>query len=915
MNIKFSICTALLTIAGVSAAEWKPVAPTEKLLYDIGFEQDAPGSRPSSVKLEGKALITDDHGSKVLQLTGTQAGITLPIIKLTACQLGNQNPTLITFNLKCDATDELRIINQGGAQPIVFARLGKNGAIFDEAETKGTPAIQRGTLKAGQWYQVYINFDPSFKGYYISFAGADGERVEFRRRVKEVSYDFSLAIAASAPDGKVSLDNIRGITGFALDKMPKTPHLPKGDTYEPQPVTTTLTLVPASPDMTVRSGTLFETVKLAVHPSIDKSTVRIPAVEIFRALGASVRWDTTGGLLTIQQDGLKIRAKAGSNVVTVNETNKKLSQPVAVADGMPLVSLDLLDTNPDLKAEWSAADNRITITSGQVRRTLSTRTTNDQPSKGEAIIVGAVPPPEPRPPVALKYTFTNPAGQNGLAWTTLAYKENNDWKPVASYFALQNLMRVEKRKEVWIRFQSTTTPESYNNTYFSAKHDGTFNSFINGVALRANVKGDGSLWVRFFNYFTRKDEVGKPAQYGLHYKVGETPLLDVELVRGKSSKPVELRDAGTYQGKGKVLSDKFKVVLDIAHIRDPECIKGSDGYYYMVGTPFLHGSVPYARGINDGIELFRSRTRSGPFESMGYVWRFDTAKWANTRHFTVDQERNIWAPEIAELDGKWYLIYFPTKFPKNGLEGYSIFQIGIAVADNPLGPYTDTTDKPLISAPDPHLFRDDDGSTYLTYANGHIVKLKPTMDGLADAPAPSIPATPPTSATKARPCLRRTGNTSSAAHSPPIPLTPKERCWDKPTIVYWPRPITSTAPMAIAISASRMPATTPSSRIPTASGMRPSGSRARSPASSRWSRAPMANGARPRTTRSCRRRSDTERGVEEARTRHDLQRDRPEHPALERLCRLSQRAAASGEGHPTAPGRTSAGGGRHPGTR
>jgi hypothetical protein len=598
-------------------------------------------------------------------------------------------------------------------------------------------------LKYGQWYQVYINFDPSFKGYYLSFTGGDGERLEFRRRVKEVSYDFTLAIVASARDGKVSIDNIRGITGFALDKMPKMPHLPKGDTYEPRPVVTTLTLTPASPDMTVRSGTLFETVKLAVPPSIGQNTVRIPAVESFRALGASVIWDTTSGLLTIQQDGLNIRAKAGSNVVTVNGTNQNLSQPTVVADGMPLVPLDLYNTDPDLKAEWSAADKRVTITSGHVRRTLSTKTTKDQPSKGEAIIVGAVAPAEPRSPVALKYTFTNPAGKNGAAWTTLAYQENENWKPVASYDALQNLMKSEKRKEVWIRFQSTTSPETFNNTYFTAKHDGTINSFINGEALRANVKGDGSIWVRFFNYFTRKDAIDKPAQYGLHYKVGKEALLDVELVRGKSSKPVELRDAGTYQGKGKVLSDKFKVVLDIAHIRDPECIKGSDGYYYMVGTPFLHGSVPYARGINDGIELFRSKTRSGPFESMGYVWKFDTAKWANTRYFTVDQERNIWAPEIAELDGKWYLIYFPTKFPKNGLEGYSIFQIGIAMADNPLGPYTDTTDKPLISAPDPHLFRDDDGSTYLSYGHGHIVKLKPTMDGLADTPRLIYPGNAP----------------------------------------------------------------------------------------------------------------------------------------------------------------------------
>jgi xylan 1,4-beta-xylosidase len=722
------------------AQEWKPVAPTERLLYDINFEKDNPGGQPSGLKLEGKGLIATDPGSKVLQLSGSQAGVTLPTAKLTECQLGNQNPTLITFNLKLEGAEELRIVNQGGESPLTFTRIGKDGAVFDGADT----AVQRGTLKAGQWYQVYLNFDPSFKGYCISFTGPDGKRVEYLRRFKQVSYDFTLAITVSAPNGKVSIDNIRGITGFALDKMPKQSHFPKGDTYEPQPVVTTLTAFAASPDLTVRAGTLFETVKLPTLPVLEKDTLLVPAEETFRALGASVEWDAATGLLTARKHELEVRAKAGSDTLIVNGGNKKLPAAPVLAGGALLVPTDLFNVIPDHKATWSAAEKRAIIENGQIRRKLSTRATNDAPSDKQDIVVGAVPPAEPRSPLPLKYTFKNPAGKNGLSWTTLAYREDDQWKSVASYLALQKLMEDEGRKEVWIRFQSTTLPENYNNTYLTSRHDGTLNSFINGEGLRANVRGDGSRWVRFFNYFTRQDEINKPAQYGLHYKAGKKPLLDVELVRGKSSKPVELRDAGTSQGSKKgQLADKFKVVLDIAHIRDPQCIKGSDGFYYLVGTPLLHGSIPYAKGINDGVELFRSKTRSGPFESMGYVWKFDTASWLNTRHFTVDQERNIWAPEIHELNGKWYLIFFATKFPKNGLEGYSIFQIGIAVADNPLGPYRETTDKPLISAPDPHLFRDDDGTTYLTYGHGNIVKLKPGLDGLADSPRLIYPGNAP----------------------------------------------------------------------------------------------------------------------------------------------------------------------------
>jgi hypothetical protein len=734
----------VLIAACASAQEWKPVAPTEKLLYDISFEKDSPGGQPSGLKLDGKGLIAADDGSKVLQLAGIKSGITLPTVKLTECQLGNQNPTLITFNLKLEAAEEWVVRNDAGDASLTFARIGKDGAVFDGSETGNTAVTPRGTLKAGQWYQVYLNFDPSCKGYYISFTGPDGKRVEYLRRFKEVSYDFTLAICASAPAGKVSIDNIRGITGFALDKMPKQPHFPKGDTYEPQPVVTTLTAFPASPDMTVRAGTLFETVKLPTHPVLAKDTLFVPALQAFRALGASVEWDAASGLLTVRKHELEVRIKAGSNSITVNGISKNLSAAPVLAEGALVIPIDLFNQVPDHKATWSSADQRATIENGQIRRKLSTKTTNDSPSGDPEIVVGAVPPAEPRNPIPLKYSFKNPAGKNGLSWTTLDYQETDDWKPVPSFTALQKLIEQEKRKEVWIRFQSTTLPDNYNNTYFTSKHDGIINSFINGAGLRANVKGDGDHWVRFFNYFTRKDAVNKPAQYGIHYKVGSKPLLDVELVRGKSDKPAELRDPGTYQdGKGKILSDKFKVVLDIAHIRDSQSIKGSDGYYYIVGTPCLHGSIPYARGINDGIELFRSKTRSGPFESMGYVWKFDTASWLNTRYFTVDQERNIWAPQIHEFDGKWYILFFATKFPKNGLEGYSIFQIGIAVADNPLGPYKETTDKPLISAPDPHLFRDDDGTFYLTYGHGSLVKLKPGLDGLDDTPRLFYPGNAP----------------------------------------------------------------------------------------------------------------------------------------------------------------------------
>ena len=682
----------------------------------------------------GSAVIVSEQGSKVLRIAGSNVVLKLPLVKLPEYPRGHQNPTLITFDLKLDADASFSVSARSPEHSVVFASIKPGGAVFDHADL----ATQRGTLKAGQWYVVYINFDPGFKGYYISFTGQDGDKLDYLRRVKTAPYEFSLCFGVTAQAGVVWLDNVRGVTGFGIDPKNKKTRSPGNSGYEPEAIVTTLTLTlaPGSPDLTVRSGALLETIKLPAPPSAGNGTVLLPANEIFEALGARVQFARATGRLNIQREDGDVQLTVGSPAAVIHGRPKTLSQPVVADHGRVLVPLDLFAGMPELKLQWAQAENRVTIsTAGQKRERHVPRASKDSSVRLKPIIEGATPPSEPREPLNLTCTFRNPAGKGaGLGWTEMDYQETADWQPAASFADLEKKMVAENRKEVWLRFQSTPTPETYNNTYFTTKLDGTLDAFNNGVSLRPKVTGEGDIWVRFFNSITRNDEPGKATQYGLHYRARGRPQIDLALVREHTALAPELRDAGTSRDKSKLVADRFKVVLDIPHIRDPEAMKGSDGYYYLVGTPFMHGSIPYARGINDGIELFRSRSRSGPFESMGYVWTFDHAKWANTKYFTADQERNIWAPEIAELNGKWYLVYFPTAFPKHGLEGYSVFQIGIAVADHPLGPYTDTSDQPIVASPDPHLFQDDDGAIYLTYGNGYIARLKPTMDGLAEAP-------------------------------------------------------------------------------------------------------------------------------------------------------------------------------------
>ncbi|GEM80894.1 glycoside hydrolase family 43 protein [Vibrio superstes] len=70
-------------------------------------------------------------------------------------------------------------------------------------------------------------------------------------------------------------------------------------------------------------------------------------------------------------------------------------------------------------------------------------------------------------------------------------------------------------------------------------------------------------------------------------------------------------------------------------------------------------------------------------------------------------ERQMWAPDAAEKDGKYYL-YFPAK----NAEG--IFHIGVAVADQPEGPFTpEETHIQGTYSIDPAVFQDEDDQYYL----------------------------------------------------------------------------------------------------------------------------------------------------------------------------------------------------------
>lgn len=71
--------------------------------------------------------------------------------------------------------------------------------------------------------------------------------------------------------------------------------------------------------------------------------------------------------------------------------------------------------------------------------------------------------------------------------------------------------------------------------------------------------------------------------------------------------------------------------------------------------------------------------------------------------------RQLWAPDAAYANGKYYL-YFPVK------DKSDIFRIGVATSDNPAGPFK-AEPKPIEGSYsiDPAVFQDSDGNAYMYF--------------------------------------------------------------------------------------------------------------------------------------------------------------------------------------------------------
>jgi hypothetical protein len=129
-----------------------------------------------------------------------------------------------------------------------------------------------------------------------------------------------------------------------------------------------------------------------------------------------------------------------------------------------------------------------------------------------------------------------------------------------------------------------------------------------------------------------------------------------------------------------------------------------DGKIYIYPSHDIDAGIPFNdNGDHFGMEdyhVFSMDNVDAPTVDNGVALHVNDVPWA---------ERQMWAPDAAHKNGKYYL-YFPAK-RANG-----IFQIGVAIGDSPAGPFTPEPEAIKGSYTiDPAVFEDEDGKHYMYF--------------------------------------------------------------------------------------------------------------------------------------------------------------------------------------------------------
>jgi beta-xylosidase len=163
----------------------------------------------------------------------------------------------------------------------------------------------------------------------------------------------------------------------------------------------------------------------------------------------------------------------------------------------------------------------------------------------------------------------------------------------------------------------------------------------------------------------------------------------------------------------------------------------------LSGNPVFEGWYADPEVIRYDNEVWIYPTYSDEYDKQLFFDCFSSKDLINwTKHERILDNKEVtwakkamWAPSVIEKDGKYYLFFGANDIHKGEIGG-----IGVAIADQPQGPFKDLIGKPLINdivngaqPIDQYVFKEADGTYYMYYGGwGHcnMVKLNDDFTGL-----------------------------------------------------------------------------------------------------------------------------------------------------------------------------------------
>ena len=170
------------------------------------------------------------------------------------------------------------------------------------------------------------------------------------------------------------------------------------------------------------------------------------------------------------------------------------------------------------------------------------------------------------------------------------------------------------------------------------------------------------------------------------------------------------------------------------------------------GNPVFPGWYADPEGTMFKKQFWIYPTFSAPYNDQVFFDAFSSTDLVNwNKHSRILDTANVkwakravWAPAIVEKENKYYLFFGANDIQNNNQYG----GIGVAVADNPAGPFKDYLGKPLIdkfyngAQPiDQFVFKDRDGQYYIFYGGWrhcNIAKLKNDFTGFIPYPDETV---------------------------------------------------------------------------------------------------------------------------------------------------------------------------------